>query len=63
MSYTTPNIETVRRICLLHKVKLCYLNIETGAEFVELLVDLDSSKMELFNHELESWCGMKFKLY
>ncbi len=63
MANTTPNLETIRRICLLKNIEYCYILIDTGDEFVYLMVDLEDKKIELFTQELESWCGMKFKVF
>ncbi len=63
MANTTPNKETIRRLCLLHKVESCYLLSDTNTIFVDLLIELEDQYFELFKQELESWCGMKFKLF
>ena len=63
MANTIPNKETIRRLCLLHKVESCYLLSDTKSVFVDLLIELEDQHTELFRQELESWCGMKFKLF
>ncbi len=63
MANTTPNKETIRRLCLLHKVNSCYLLSDRSTVFVDLLIELEDKHSELFKQELESWCGMKFKLF
>jgi hypothetical protein len=63
MASTTPNKETIRRLCLLHKVSYCYILVDTGTAFVELLSDIKDSNKLLFKGELESWCGMSFQTY
>ena len=63
MANTTPNKETIRRLCLLHKVEFCYLLSDTDSVFVHVLVDIENQKKESFCQELESWCGMKFEIF
>ena len=63
MSLTTPNKETIRRLCLLHKVTFCYLQIKTNTKYVDLFTDIEDFNIDLFTQELESWCGMKFNVY
>ena len=63
MVNTAPNKETIRRLCLLHEVKSCYLLSDTNSIFVDVLVDIGNQKSELFCQELESWCGMRFKIF
>lgn len=63
MAHTTPNKEVVRRICLLHGATDCYLFVETGNQFVQVLTNIDSDKITTCLSELESWCGMKFELF
>ncbi len=63
MASTTPNKETVRRICRLHDATECYLYIDTGDEFVEILADVPNKKLSSCQNELESWAGMRFRLY
>ena len=63
MAYTTPNKESIRRLCLLHKVESCYLLSDTGTVFVDLYLEFDTQHTEQLREELESWCGMKFRIY
>jgi len=63
MAHTTPNKETIRRLCLLHKVEFCYLLSEKSSEYVDILITLEDQYLEIFEQELESWCGMRFKLF
>ncbi len=63
MASTTPNKEIVRRVCLLHDATECYLFVETGDEYVEILADIPNEKLSSCLSELESWAGMRFKLY
>ena len=62
MSNTTPNKETIRRFCLLFRVSYCYLLTDTKTEYANLFLDISNKKKDELLHELESWCGMKFKL-
>ena len=63
MANTTPNKESIRRICILHKGDLCYLLVDTGADHVDVFMNITNDRIENCCKELESWCGMKFKLY
>ena len=62
MANTTPNKESIRRICILHGGNYCYLLVDTGADHVEVLMNIANNRMESCCKELESWCGMEFKL-
>ncbi len=62
MANTTPNKESIRRICILHGGSYCYLQVNTGAEHVEVLMNITNERVENCLKELEAWCGMKFKL-
>ena len=62
MANTTPNKESIRRICILHGGSYCYLLVDTGAEHVDVLTDIDTKSIEACIMELVAWCGMKFKL-
>ena len=63
MANTTPNKETVRRICLLSGASYCYLLVETGDDYVDVFTDIEQLEMDNCINELESWCGMKFRVY
>ncbi len=63
MANTTPYLETVRRVCLLNNVGVCYLLSDSNSEFVYLYFDLGTQQIRSFCLELESWCGMKFKIF
>ena len=63
MANTTPNKETIRRICILHGGSYCFLRVDTGAEYVDVLSDIIDERKQACLEELEAWCGMKFKLY
>lgn len=63
MANTTPNKETIRRLCLLHGGSYCFLYVDTGYEYVDVLSDIPEESVISCLLELESWCGMKFKLF
>jgi len=63
MASTTPNKEIVRRICLLSGASQCYLLVSPGDEYVDVLADIKTNEIKNCISELESWCGMKFRLY
>lgn len=63
MANTTPNKETVRRICLLSGASICYLLVDTGDEYAEVVTDIELPDLENCINELKSWCGMNFRLY
>ncbi len=63
MANTTPNKETIRRICLLHGGTKCYILVDTGSAHVDILTNIQNNNSAEFLSELESWCGMKFKVY
>jgi len=63
MANTTPNKETIRRICILHGCSYCFINVDTRTEHTDVLTDIIDKKMIACLKELEDWCGMKFKLY
>ena len=63
MANTTPNKETVRRICLLHGATICRLLINTDDDHVEVLTDISTNKLANFQKEVESWSGMKFRVF
>ncbi len=63
MAKTTPNKEAVRRICLLSGGSFCYLLVDTGDEYVDVLSDLKQEALDNCQKELESWCGMKFRVF
>ncbi len=63
MANTTPNKESIRRICILHGGSYCILHVDTGAEHVEVLTDITDERLPICEKELEAWCGMKFKLF
>ena len=63
MANTTPNKESIRRICILYGGSFCILHVDTGAEHVEVLTDIADERLPICEKELEAWCGMKFKLF
>jgi len=63
VAHTTPNKETVRRICILQGGTECYIQVNTGNEYVNILTNIENQNLEQCVWELESWCGMKFKLF
>lgn len=63
MAFTTPNKEIVRRICHLHGATECYLFIETGDIYADVLTNIPNEKLSDCLFELESWTGMKFRLF
>jgi hypothetical protein len=63
MAKTTPNKESVRRICLLSGGSFCYLLVDTDNDYVDVLSDLKQEEIENCQKELESWCGMKFRVF
>lgn len=63
MATTIPNLEAVRRICYQMNVSFCYLINNKNYEFVELYTDVKEEESSKFTRELQSWCGMKFKVY
>ena len=60
---TTPNKEIVRRICILSGGSICYIRVDTGDEYVDVLTDIEESNLNNCLQELESWAGMKFRIY
>ncbi len=62
MANTTPSKESIRRICILHGGSYCFLQVDTGAEHVEVLMNITNDRVKSCREELEAWCGMKFKL-
>ncbi len=62
MASTTPNKETVRRICRLYGATECYLFVDTGDEAAEVLTNIPDEAIEDCLKELESWAGMKFRI-
>ena len=63
MAHTTPNKETIRRICILQGGTECYIQVNTGNEYVNILTDIENQNLDQCLSELESWCGMKFQLF
>lgn len=63
MWLVTPNKESVRRISILNNANYCYLLILPNDPLVHILSDVDTHSLEKYKDELESWCGMKFKVY
>jgi len=46
MAKTTPNKESIRRICLLSGASFCYLLVDTDNDYVDVLSDLKQEEME-----------------
>ena len=63
MANTTPNKETIRRICLLHGGTECHILVDTGDDYVDVLSNIENHKIEHCLLELKDWCGMKFQLF
>jgi len=63
LAYTVPNKEIVRRVCHLAGATKCYLFVETNDEFVEVLTNITDDAIINCSTELESWSGMKFRVY
>ena len=63
MSHTTPNKEIIRRLCLLFRLDYCYLLTDTQTEYVDIFVNISNEKKNEFLEELESWSGMKFRVF
>ena len=60
---TTPNKETIRRICILNGATTCYLYTPEDTPKVMLVIDIKDDKVNSIEEELKSWCGMPFKVY
>ena len=60
---TVPNKEIVRRVCHLAGATECYLLVERNNEIVGVLTNITDDAITNCLIELESWSGMKFKLY
>ena len=63
MTSTAPNKEIVRRICHLAGATECYLHVKKKDNIVEVLTNITDEATTNCLTELESWAGMKFKLY
>ncbi len=63
MAITTPNKEAVRRICLLSGGNFCYLLVNTHNDYAYVLSDIKQEETANCQKELESWCGMKFRVF
>jgi len=63
MAITTPNKETVRRVCLLSGATCCYILVDTGDEYVDVLADIKKEEIKHCVKSLHDWGGMKFRLY
>ena len=63
MAFTTPNKESIKRICILSGASLCYLRVNTGDEYAEVLTDIKEKELQNCLQSLKDWCGMKFRLY
>ena len=63
MANTTPNKEIIRRLSLHQGATYCYININTGNEFVEILTNIKSENFIEYKKELKDWTGMKFLIY
>ena len=59
MYSTTPNKETIRRLCILNGATFCYLLIRSTEPFAHIFSDIDCKNIGNFSEELEAWCGMK----
>ncbi len=60
---TVPNKEIVRRVCHLAGATECYLLVETNDEAVEVLTNIADDAIISCLSELESWSGVKFRLF
>jgi len=63
VALTTPNKEIIRRICHLNGATKCYLYIDTGDEYAEILTNISSEKIGDCISELEQWAGIKFRVF
>lgn len=63
MASTTPNKETIRRLCILSGASQCYLRVNTGDDYAEVLADIKEKELQNCLQSLKDWCGMKFRLY
>ncbi len=63
MASTVPNKEIIRRVCHLAGATECYLLVETDDEAVEVLTNITDDAIISCLSELESWSGMKFRLF
>ncbi len=63
MASTVPNKEIVRRVCHLAGATECYLYVKKKDEVVDVLTNITDEEAINCLTELESWSGMKFRLY
>ncbi len=62
MIVTTPNLEAVRRVCILSGASLCYIYVPKHKPVIDILINIDKKDLDTVQRELESWCGMKFNV-
>ncbi len=63
MASTVPNKEIIRRVCHLAGATECYLLAETNDEAAEVLTNIPDHAIMSCLSELESWSGIKFRLF
>jgi hypothetical protein len=62
MSKTTPNKETIRRICLLQGGTECYILVDNDSDYIDVFTNIQDQNIPACLVELVEWCGMKFCL-